>query len=58
MILLSRILKYRANRGANIIAAVITIAFVIGGGAAVLHYVFFATVEVVCMLLIVGHAWR
>jgi len=58
MILLSRVLQYRANRWANIIAAAITIVFVIGGGSTYLHYIFFATVEVVCMLLIVWYAWK
>ena len=58
MILLSRILKYRANRWVNIVAAVITIVFVIGGGSTTLHYIFFATVEVLCMLLIVWYAWK
>ncbi len=58
MIFLSRVLKYRVNRWANIIAGVITILFVIGGGSAVLSYIFFATVEVVCMLLIIWYAWK
>lgn len=58
MIFLSRVLKYRANRWANIVAGVITILFVIGGGSTYLSYIFFATVEVVCMLLIVWYAWK
>ena len=58
MILLSRVLKYRANRWANIIAGAITILFVIGGGDTSLSYIFFATIEVVCMLLIVWYAWN
>ena len=58
MIFLARILKYRANRWANIIASIITIAFVIIGGSAELHYYFFAAVEIVCMLLIIGYAWK
>jgi Sec-independent protein secretion pathway component TatC len=58
MIFLSRVLKFKANRLANIIAAVITILFVVGGGSADLHYLFFATVEVVCMLLIIRYAWQ
>jgi hypothetical protein len=58
MIVLSRILQYRANRWANIVAAVITMLFVIGGGSAYLSYLFFATVEVACMLLIVWYAWN
>ena len=58
MILLSRVLPYRANRWANIIAAVITIVFVIGGGSTTLVYIFFATIEVLAMLLIIWYAWR
>jgi len=58
MIFLSRILKYRANRWANIIASAITIVFVIGGGSLVLHYIFFATIEVACMSIIVWYAWK
>lgn len=58
MIWLSRQLRYTFNRWANIIAAIITILFVIGGGAWYLHYLFFATVEVICMALIIWHAWR
>jgi hypothetical protein len=57
MIFLSRILKYRINRWANTAACVITILFVIGGGSAYLSYIFFATVEVICMLFIIGYAW-
>ena len=58
MILLSRVLKYRVNRWVNIIASVITIAFVVGGGASDPHYVFIATVEVACLLLIIWNAWK
>lgn len=58
MIVLSRLLKYRANRWANIIAGVITILWVIGGGNTSVSYIFFATIEVACMLLIVWYAWK
>lgn len=58
MIVLSRVLEHRANRWANIIAAVVTIAFVVGGGSLALHYIFFATIEVACLALIVWYAWR
>jgi Sec-independent protein secretion pathway component TatC len=58
MIFLSRVLKYGLNRWANIIAGVITILFVIGGGNTSLSYLFFATIEVACMLLIIWYAWR
>jgi hypothetical protein len=53
MIVLSRMLKRRINRILNIIASIITIAFVAGGGSATLHYIFCAGMEVVCMLLII-----
>lgn len=58
MIFLSRILKYKANRWANIIAAVITTLFVIGGGSTSLSYIFFATIEVLALSLIVWYAWK
>ncbi len=58
MIFLSRVLNYRANRWANIIAAVITIVFVVGGGSTDLHYLFFGTVEVALLALIVWYAWK
>ncbi|MCG8569704.1 MAG: DUF6326 family protein [Spirochaetes bacterium] len=58
MIFLSRILKGNINRWANIVAAIITIAFVIGGGSLTLHYIFFAAVEVISMLIIIWLAWK
>lgn len=58
MILLSRLLKYRLNRWLNIITGIITIAFVVGGGTSYPHYIFIATVEVICLLLIIWNAYR
>ena len=58
MILLSRVLKFKVNRWANIIASVITIVYVVGMGSTYPHYIFIATIEVVCMLLIVWFAWK
>jgi len=58
MIILSRVLPYGVNRWANIIASIITILFVIGGGNTSLSYIFFATIEVVAMLVIIWTAWR
>ena len=57
MIFVSRILKPGANRWANTVAAVITTAFVVGGGSLTPHYVFFAAVEIACMALIVWSVW-
>ena len=57
MIFVSRVLNRRANRWANTVAAAITAVFVVGGGSLDLHAVFFATVEVACMALIVWSVW-
>jgi hypothetical protein len=58
MIILSRVLKHSLNRWANILAGVITIVFVVGGGVSYPHYIFIAAVEVICLLLIIWFAWR
>lgn len=58
MIVLSRLLPYKANRPANIFAGIITILWVIGGGNTNVSYLFFAAIEVACMLLIIWYAWR
>jgi len=58
MILFSRVLAYRLNRWVNIVTSIITIAFIVGGAASYPHYLFLATVEVVCLLLIVWFAWQ
>jgi hypothetical protein len=61
MVLLSRILKYRVNRWANIIvgvlhtAAVFWLLFVETLPA--LYYAFFATIEIACTLFIIWYAW-
>ena len=58
MIVLSRVLKHGANRWANIVAGVVTIAYVVGGGPLnYLHYIFFAVMEVGCAVLIIRYAW-
>lgn len=62
MVVLSQILKYGANRWANIIvgtvhtAAVLLTMFV--GTPPALYYIFFGTIEIACTLLIVWYAWR
>ena len=57
MIVLTRVLGRKSNRILNIVAAVITILFVIGGGSLALHYILLAGIEVICMLLIIRLAW-
>ena len=58
MIVLSRVLGQRANRWANIVAGVITVAYVIGGSTRYPHGIFFSAVQVACTLLIVWSAWK
>lgn len=58
MVLLSRFLKPAANRWANIIGGLITILWVIGGGSLTLHYIWFASIEVACALVIIWLAWK
>jgi hypothetical protein len=63
MIPLSRILKYRVNRWANIVAGAIHTAAVIlslfvGGTVPASYYVFFASVEIVSTSVIVCYAWK
>ena len=57
MIILSRVLKYGINRWANIVVGIVIIAYIWGGMASYPHYIFIATVETLCLLLIVGFAW-
>ena len=60
MVLLSRVLKYRANRWANIIAGAIHTAAVFSSmfvGTPAIYYIFFGTIEIACTLFIVWYAW-
>ena len=56
MIILSRVLKRSVNRTLNCIAAGITAVYVIAGGSATPHYIFFALAEVICLIFIVIRA--
>jgi hypothetical protein len=61
MVLLSRVLKYGANRLANMIAGIFHTALVawsLSGAAQPLFYVMFASVEIVCTLFITWFAWK
>lgn len=57
MIVLSRVLKHRANRWANIVAGIVTIVYVAGGSATSPHGLFFAALEIACAMAIVWSAW-
>ncbi len=62
MVLLSRLLKYRANRWANIIVAAIhtlsVFASMFIGTTPDLYYLFFGTIEIACTLFIIWYAWQ
>ena len=58
MVLLSRLLNRRANRWTNGILAILNILAVTVGEPARPYYIFFATIEVLSMALIVWYAWK
>jgi len=58
MIYLSRVLKYKSNRIANIVAAILTIIYVIGGGDTVPHYLIIATIEVLLLITIIFYSLK
>ncbi len=58
MVLLSKILPYKANRMANIIAAGLMTVAVVTGGETEPSYIVCASAEVVAMSLIAWKAWK
>jgi hypothetical protein len=58
MILLSKVLPYKANRLANIIAAGMITVTVVAGGSTDPHYIVCAGAEVLCLSLITWYAWK
>jgi hypothetical protein len=61
MVLLSRILKYKASRLASIIAGMImtvTLPITLFVGVPTTYYLFFTVIEVLCTALIVWYAWK
>jgi len=62
MILLSRVLEYRANRRANIIAGtfmtVVQFSTLFFGTSPTNYYVFFSIIEIACTAFIVQYAWK
>jgi hypothetical protein len=57
MVILPWVLKYQASRWVNTFVGAVNIFAVVTGGHG-LYYAFFATVEVVCMFVIVWLAWK
>jgi hypothetical protein len=58
MIYLSRVLPYKFNRWTNIVAAVFTIIYVVGGASLFPHYYIIASIEVIVLLIIILKSWR
>jgi len=61
MVVLSRVLEYRANRWANIVAGVLKTVAVLASmfvTKPASYYVFFGCIEIACTALIVFLAWR
>ena len=61
MVLLSRILNYRASRRASIIAGIImtaTLPVTLFVAVPTSYYVFFTVIEIICTALIVWYAWK
>src|SRR5690349_1595292 len=60
MVLLSRVLKYKANRWANIIVGAINTVAVLASllvATPALYYLFFAVIEIATTLTIIWYAW-
>jgi len=58
MVYFSRTLPHKANRILNIIAAILTIVYVVGGGSLMPHYLICAGIEVILLLVIIQSAYK
>ena len=58
MVLLSRVLKYKINRWANILAGIVTIAVTISALPGDLDDNAFAAIEIAALLAIIWYAWK
>jgi hypothetical protein len=61
MVLLSRVLKHRPNRWANVVAGSFMAVVQVGSyfvGTPTLYYGFFSAIEIACLLVIVWTAWK
>ncbi len=62
MVLLSRVLKYPANRWANIIAGaimtIVQLSSLFFGTEPTLHYIFYSIIEIACTSFIAWNAWQ
>ncbi len=58
MIYLSRVLPRKPNRIVNIVAAILTILYVVGGASTTPHYIIVAAAEVVALGMIIVQSWK
>ena len=58
MIYFSRTFPYKKNRPVNIIAALLTIVYVIGGGDPAPHYIILALVETALLIAVIVYALK
>lgn len=58
MIVLSWILPYKFNRWTNIIAAILTILYIIGGGALLPHYFIIGSIEIILLIIVIIICFR
>lgn len=58
MIFLSRMLKPKLNKITNIVAGVLTLIYVIGGGDFAPHYIIIASIETALLIAIIIYAWK
>ncbi|MEM6378396.1 MAG: DUF6326 family protein, partial [Bacteroidota bacterium] len=58
MVVLTWVLPHRVNRIANLIAAPITILYVIGGGSLLPHYLIMVSIEVILLVWIIVLTWK
>lgn len=57
MMFLTRVMRPRVNRLCNLVAVVLTVLFVVGGGSLMPHYIFMASIEVIALIYIAVLAW-
>ena len=58
MVILTWVLPHRVNRIAILIAAPITILYVIGGGSLLPHYLIMVSIEVILLVWIIVLTWK
>ncbi len=58
MIYLSRVLPRKSNRIVNIVAGILTVIYIVGGGSVTPHYLIAGGAELVALTAIIVQSWR